>query len=254
MITSLYVIILIILKVIKIIVKNNIVLFYRMEMNYIAFIFVLMTILQSIEGQESILAVRKNFFNQYMLGSVTSNKQLSGHNQKIKCGLPPRVGMKYLGLRRHCYPPVESKIKLFTPPKLPTKYYDTGDKISFSPSRITFYTNQDQSYFVEVTITLSDPIIVTEGSSSTDAVQIQFYTGERLLLGTNKDELSTFNKNLTLSWDATETPEQKTFYFYAPSQLTTPLNGCVETVVSAPNCEGYYSIADSLNFHVNISS
>ena len=244
MILSLYVIILIIIKVIKIIVKNNIVLFYKMEMNYIAFIFVLMTILQSIEGQESILAVRNTF-----------SKKLLGVNQKTSCGSAPRSTI-LLGNRRNYYPIL--KLRALPSPKLPTKYYDTGDKISFSPSQITFYTNQNQSYFVEVTITLSDPIIVTEGSSSTDAVQIQIFTGERLLLGTNKDELYTFKENLTLSWDATETPEQKTFYFYAPSQLTTPLNGCVETIVLAPNCEGYYStingIADSLNFHVNISS
>lgn len=91
MILSLYVIILIIIKVIKIIVKNNIVLFYKMEMNYIAFIFVLMALLQSTEGQENILAVR------------TLSKTLYGSNQKTSCGSAPRVGMKYLGLRHQYY-------------------------------------------------------------------------------------------------------------------------------------------------------
>jgi hypothetical protein len=96
MITSLYVIILIIIKVIKIIVKNNIVLFYKMEMNYVAFIFVFMTILQSIEGQENLYsgvgAVRNTF-----------SKTLYGLNKKTSCGSVHRIGMKYLGFRQHYY-------------------------------------------------------------------------------------------------------------------------------------------------------
>ena len=110
MITSLYVIILIIIKVIKIIVKNNIVLFYRMEMNYIAFIFVLMTILQSIEGQEIIYPGN--------LGAVrnTFSKKLFGHNQKLYSGSASKVGMKYLGFRRHYY--AASKLRAFTQPSI----------------------------------------------------------------------------------------------------------------------------------------
>lgn len=108
MITSLYVIILIIIKVIKIIVKNNIVLFYRMEMNYVAFIFVFTTILQSIEGQ----------FNTGGYGAVRNifSKKLFGHNQKTSCGSAPRVGMKNLGFRSQYY--AAPKFRSFTQPSI----------------------------------------------------------------------------------------------------------------------------------------
>ena len=109
MITSLYVIILFIIKVIKIIVKNNIALFYKMEMNYIAFIFVLMALLQSIEGQETIMAVRNTLSN-------TFSKKLFGHNQKLYSGSASKVGMKYLGFRRHYY--AASKLRAFTQPSI----------------------------------------------------------------------------------------------------------------------------------------
>lgn len=78
-------------------------------MNYMAFIFVLMALLQNIEGQENLYsgvgAVRNIF-----------SKKLFGHNQKTSCGSAPRVGMKNLGFRSQYY--AAPKFRSFTQPSI----------------------------------------------------------------------------------------------------------------------------------------
>jgi len=111
-----------------------------MEMNYITFIFVLMALLQSIEGQ---------------LCFCQGNKRLYGHYQKTHSGLSRRIGMKFLGFRQHYYtaptqkpaqkPIQEPTIKIISPQD---GYLSTLNKVTVTWSVTNFDVPTQGHYHV----------------------------------------------------------------------------------------------------------